>query len=76
MPDQPRLTLRVAQERVSRQWPGRHATAAAWRAFHLHAAELYSHAAESDPAHAHEAAYAAQCERQAAQEIEVQSGSR
>lgn len=67
MPDEPRLTLRSAQERVSRQWPGRHATTAAWRAFHLHAAE-------SDPAHAHEAAYAAQCERQAAQEIEAQSG--
>lgn len=57
------LTLRAAREQLHREWPGRHATNAAWLAYHQRAAALYRTVAETDQAHHHEALYFAQYER-------------
>jgi hypothetical protein len=57
------LTLRSAQEQLHREWPGRHATNAAWLAYHQRAAALYRRVAETDQAHHYEALHFAQYER-------------
>ena len=59
-------TLREAHEQVARQWPGRHASAAVFRAYYEQAARLYEQVARVDPAHHHEALYWAGQEREAA----------
>lgn len=59
-------TLREAHEQVAREWPGRHASAAVFRAYYEQAARLYEQVARVDPDHYHEALYWAGQEREAA----------
>lgn len=56
-------SLQQAQELLSREWPGRDATPAAWLAHHRRAAELYAHVAEVDQGHHYEALHWAACAR-------------
>ncbi len=51
------VTLRAAREQINREWPGRHAPVAAWRAYYQRAARLYAQVAEVDTGHHHEALY-------------------
>jgi hypothetical protein len=66
--------LQDAHEQVAREWPGRHASAETFRAYHEFAARLYDQVAEIDPAHHHEALYWAQQERETAQGFAAQIG--
>lgn len=59
-------TLREAHEQVAREWPGRHASAAVFRAYYEQAARLYEQVARLDPDHHHEALYWAGQEHEAA----------
>ena len=60
-------TLQDAHEQVAREWPGRHASAETFRAYHERAARLYEQVAQIDTHHHHEALYWAQQERETAQ---------
>ncbi|HEX5403570.1 MAG TPA: AMED_5909 family protein [Pseudonocardiaceae bacterium] len=53
------LTLRAAEERLRRQWPGRDASVSAWMAYYRQAAEWYRRVTNIDPDHYHEALYLA-----------------
>lgn len=68
-------TLRAAHETVHRDWPGRHASAQAWLAYHQRAAALYRAVADVDQAHHHEALYMAQFATEAAQSFARESVS-
>jgi hypothetical protein len=59
-------TLQQAHELLARQWPGRSASSATWRAHHEYAAKLYAHVAEVDQDHHHEALFWAAQEQEAA----------
>jgi hypothetical protein len=50
-------TLQDAQEQVAREWPGRHASAEMFSAYHSRAARLYEQVAQIDTDHHHEALY-------------------
>ena len=65
----PATTLQDAHRQVAHLWPGRHATAAGFRAYHEQAAQVYERVAESDPDHHHEALFLARQERNSAEEF-------
>jgi hypothetical protein len=64
--------LQDAHGQVARQWPGRHASAEAFRAYHEYAARTYQQAAQIDTDHHHEALYWAQQARHNAEEFGAQ----
>lgn len=66
-------TLQDAHGYVARQWPGRHARAEAFRAYHEHAARVYEWVAQIDPDHYHEALHWAAQARHNAEEFGVPS---
>lgn len=60
-------TLQDAREQAALRWPGRHASAIEFHAYHQNAAQLFQQVAQTDPGHKHEALYLAQQERETAQ---------
>jgi hypothetical protein len=69
------VTLRQAQESLSRRWPGRDASVAAQVAYHERAAALYEHVARVDPGHHHEALYWAGFEREQVEALRSAAGA-
>ena len=68
-------TLRQAHESLTRLWPGRDASAAAWVAYHERAARLYEQVARVDADHHHEALYWAGYERDVAEALRACLGA-
>lgn len=66
-------TLQDAHEAIARQWPGRHASATTFHAYHEWSARLYEQVSRTDTDHHHEALYWAQQERETAEGFAAQT---